>query len=216
MIIVGAGRVGRHLANLLIEKKNEVALIEKNKEKSEEVSRDTDALIINGDGTQIKTLEEANARSADALVAATGHDEINLLSGLVAKNIGVKTVISRVSNPDYKEVFKKLGMDFVVSPEATAAEHIEKLIRTPSISDLAILEKSGLEILEFKVTRDSKIAEKTVGEIRPEGFLIMAVYKNGVLGIPSAKTVLSKGDEVLILAESTKIEEAEKLFIKKS
>ncbi|MFH1774739.1 MAG: TrkA family potassium uptake protein, partial [Methanobacteriota archaeon] len=188
MIIVGAGRVGRHLANLLIEKKNEVALIERDKEKSEEVSREIDALIINGNGTQVKTLEEANARSADALVAATGKDEINLLSALVAKNMGVKIVISRVSNPEYKEVFKKLGIDFVVSPEATAAEHIEKLIRRPSSSDLAILEKSGLEILEFKITKDSKIAEKTVGEIRPEGFLIMAVYKNGVLSIPSAKT----------------------------
>ena len=215
MIIVGAGRVGRHLANLLIEKKNEVALIERDKEKSEEVSREIDALIINGDGTQVKTLEEANAKSADALVAATGKDEINLLSALVAKNMGVKIVISRVSNPEYKEVFKKLGIDFVVSPEAAAAEHIEKLIRRPSSSDLAILEKSGLEILEFKITKDSKIAEKTVGEIRPEGFLIMAVYKNGVLSIPSAKTVLSKEDEVLVLAESKKIEEAEKLFIKK-
>lgn len=215
MIIVGAGRVGRHLANLLIEKRNEVALIERDKEKSEEISRDIDALVINGDGTQIKTLEEANAKSADALVAATGKDEINLLSGLVAKNIGVKTVISRVSNPEYKEVFKKLGMDFVVSPEATAAEHIEKLIRRPSISDLAILEKSGLEILEFKITKDSKAAGKTVGEIRPDGFLIIAVYKGGILSIPSAKTALSAGDKVLVLAESKKIDDAEKLFIKK-
>ncbi len=215
MIVVGAGRVGRHLANLLIEKKNEVALIERDKEKSEEVSREIDTLIINGDGTQVKTLEEANVKSADALVAATGKDEINLLSALVAKNMGVKLVISRVRNPEYKEVFKKLGIDFVVSPEAAAAEHMEKLIKRPSISDLAILEKSGLEILEFKITKDSKIAEKTVGEIRPEGFLIMAVYKNGVLSIPSAKTVLSKGDEVLVLAESKNIEEAEKLFIKK-
>jgi trk system potassium uptake protein TrkA len=215
VIVVGAGRVGRHLANLLIEKKNEVALIERDKEKSEEVSREIDTLIINGDGTQVKTLEEANVKSADALVAATGKDEINLLSALVAKNMGVKLVISRVRNPEYKEVFKKLGIDFVVSPEAAAAEHMEKLIKRPSISDLAILEKSGLEILEFKITKDSKIAEKTVGEIRPEGFLIMAVYKNGVLSIPSAKTVLSKGDEVLVLAESKNIEEAEKLFIKK-
>ncbi len=216
MIIVGAGRVGRHLANLLIEKKNEVAIIEKNKDKSEEVSREIDALIINGDGTQIKTLEEANARSADALVAATGQDEINLLSGLVAKNIGVKTVISRVSNLEYKEVFKNLGIDFVVSPETTAAEHIEKLLRRPSISDLSILEKSGLEILEFKITKDSKISGKTVGEIRPEGFLIMAVYKNGVPGIPSAKTAFSTGDEVLVLAESKRIEDAEKIFAKKA
>jgi trk system potassium uptake protein TrkA len=197
-----------------VENKHEVAIIERSKDLSQELSRDMDALVINGDGTQLKTLEGVNAKSADVLVAATGKDEINLLSGLVAKNLGVKTVISRVSNPEYKEVFRNLGIDFVISPEVTAAEYIDKIIRRPSAIDLAILGRSDVEILEFVVNGGSKIAGQEVRELSPKGFLIIAVHKRGDLVIPSGSTVIEEGDEVLVLAKSESVGEVEKLFTK--
>lgn len=197
-----------------MENKHEVAIIERDKDLSQEMSRDMDALVINGDGTQLKTLEEVNAKSADALVAATGKDEINLLSGLVAKSLGVKTVISRVSNPDYKEVFRNLGIDFVISPEVTAAEYIDKIIRRPSAIDLAILGRSDVEILEFVVNGGSKIAGRKVKELSPKGFLIIAVHKRGDLVIPTGSTVIEEGDEVLVLSKSESVGEVEKLFSK--
>lgn len=197
-----------------MENKHEVAIIERSKDLSQELSRDMDALVINGDGTQLKTLEGVNAKSADVLVAATGKDEINLLSGLVAKNLGVKTVISRVSNPEYKEVFRNLGIDFVISPEVTAAEYIDKIIRRPSAIDLAILGRSDVEILEFVVNGGSKIAGREVRELSPKGFLIIAVHKGGDLVIPSGSTVIDEGDEVLVLAKSESVGEVEKLFTK--
>jgi trk system potassium uptake protein TrkA len=197
-----------------VENKHEVAIIERSKDLSQELSRDMDALVINGNGTQLKTLEGVNAKSADVLVAATGKDEINLLSGLVAKNLGVKTVISRVSNPEYKEVFRNLGIDFVISPEVTAAEYIDKIIRRPSAIDLAILGRSDVEILEFVVNGGSKIAGQEVRELSPKGFLIIAVHKRGDLVIPSGSTVIEEGDEVLVLAKSESVGEVEKLFTK--
>jgi trk system potassium uptake protein TrkA len=197
-----------------VENKHEVAIIERNKDLSQELSRDMDALVINGDGTQLKTLEGVNAKSADALVAATGKDEINLLSGLVAKNLGVKTVISRVSNPEYKEVFRNLGIDFVISPEVTAAEYIDKIIRRPSAIDLAILGRSDVEILEFVVNGGSQIAGHEVQELSPKGFLIIAVHKGGELVIPTGSTILEEGDEVLVLSKSESVSKVEKLFAK--
>lgn len=199
---------------MLVDNKHEVAVIERDKDLSQEISRELDALVINGDGTQLKTLEGVNAKTADALVAATGKDEINLLSGLVAKNLGVKLVICRVSDPEHKDVFKNLGVDYVISPEVTAAEYIDKIIRRPSAIDLAIIGKSDVEILEFIVNGGSNIAGKAVKDISPKDFLIIAVHKKGELVIPSGKTLIEEGDEVLVLAKTGSVAEVEKLFAK--
>ena len=214
VIIVGAGRVGRHLAELLIREKHDVTIIEKDKGICNEISKELDALIINGDGTQIKTLEEINIATADAFVACTGKDEVNLLSSLMAKNFGVKIVITRVGKPEYKDVFLKLGVDFVVSPEVAAAEYIGKLIMRPSVCDLAILGRSDVEILEYRITEDSKVVNKRIEEIKPKDYLIIAVYKNGKLIIPTGSTKLNVDDRVLVLVKAEAIREVEKLFTK--
>jgi len=212
-VILGAGRVGKHLATLLIERHHEVALIEQDKELCQEVSGELDVLIINGDGTSPKHLEEVNVGECNAFVAATGKDETNLLSALVAKNMGVKNVISRVSNPEYVEVFQKLDIGHIISPEVTAAIYIEKLIMRPGVADLAILGRSDVEILEFLVTEESYIFGREVGSIKSNGYLFLAVYKNGDLIIPTGKTVFVKDDRVLVLLKTNIVDEVERLFI---
>lgn len=211
-MILGAGRVGRHLAALLLEQRHEVAIVELNKEKCQAISTELDVLVVNADGTSPKSLEEVNVKECNAFVAATGKDETNLLAALIAKNMGVKNVIARVSNPDYRDVFKQLHIDHIISPEITAAMYIEKLIMRPGVADLAILGRMDVEILEFVVTEDSFIFGREVGGIKPRGFLFVAIYKNGDLIIPTGKTVLAKGDRVLVLSKTDQAKEVEKLF----
>ncbi|MEE9594171.1 MAG: NAD-binding protein [Candidatus Hydrothermarchaeales archaeon] len=210
---MGAGRVGKHLATLLLKRNHEVALIEQDKELCQEVSSELDVLIINGNGTSPKNLEEVNVSECDAFVAATGRDESNLLAALVAKNMGVKSVISRVSNPEYVEVFQKLDVGHIISPEVTAAIYIEKLIMRPGVADLAILGRTDVEILEFNVTEESYIFGREVGSIKSNGYLFLVIYKNGDLIIPTGKTVFAKGDRVLVLLKTEIVDEVERLFI---
>ncbi len=191
---------------------HEVALIEIDKEKCQKISTELDALVVNADGTSPKNLEEVNLKECNAFVAATGKDETNLLAALVAKNMGVKNVIARVSNPDYRDVFQKLNIDHIISPEITAAMYIEKLIMRPGVADLAILGRMDVEILEFIVSDDSFIFGREVGSIKPTGFLFVAIYKNGDLVIPTGKTMLTKGDRVLVLTKTDVAKEVEKLF----
>lgn len=189
-----------------------MAVIEIRKEVSQEIAQSIDALVINGDGTQQETLEEADAKNADVFVAVTGRDEVNLLSGLVAKNIGVKSVICRVSNPHYKDVFKRLGLDYVISPEFTAAEYIEKLIRRPSMVDIAFLGRKDIEILEFLIATNSKVADMSLREINPKGFSVIAVYRDSKLIIPSGDTILKSDDKVLVLAKNEAFADVNALF----
>lgn len=203
------------MARLLAKGKHNVVVIEKSKELSEEISGEiSDALIINGDGTHAKTLEEADVKNLDFFISVTGKDEVNMLSCLVAKNMGVKNVIARVGDPGYRKVFKNLGVDYVISPEVTAAEYIEKLIMRPAVMDLTTVGKGDVEILEFVVYEDSLINEKRVGEIQPKDFLFIAVYKGKDLTIPSGDTVFEKDDTVLVAVKTDAVKNVEKLFRK--
>ncbi len=211
-MIVGAGRVGLNVGTLLMKHGHEIALIEKDKEKCEEASRKIDALVVNDDGTQPSVLEEVGVKNADVFVAATGKDEVNLFASLVARDMGAKSIIARVSNPEHKEIFKKLAIGHVISPELTAATYIEKLVMRPGVADLALLGREDVEILEFQVKDESSVNGKEVGGVKANGFLFIAIYKNGDLVIPTGKTIFEDGDRVLVLVKTEVASEVEKLF----
>jgi len=111
IIILGGGRVGLTLTKLLINDGYDVTLIESNEDLSNDLASELDAWIINGNGTDTKTLENANIQDADFFIAATGFDETNLLSSVLVKNYKmpyeIPKVISRVSNPDNVDVFER-------------------------------------------------------------------------------------------------------------
>jgi trk system potassium uptake protein TrkA len=212
IIIVGAGRVGRYMAQML-EKDHEISIVEKDKDLAQEASRSLDALVIQGDGTETKTLEEAGIKNADVVAGVTGLDEINLLTCLLAKSLGVKTVLTRVEKPEYLNVFKSLGIDHVVSPELSVADRICRLITRPSATDLALIEGSDVEILEFTIHPDSMVRDKKVGEIPPNGFLIISVKKDEAIEIPSPETKLEEQDKVWVLLKSQFVKSVSKLFV---
>ncbi|MFV2041549.1 MAG: TrkA family potassium uptake protein [Candidatus Hydrothermarchaeales archaeon] len=212
IIIVGAGRVGMFMAQKL-EKDHEVSIIEKDKDLAQEASRALDVLVIQGDGTETKTLEEAGVKDVDVIAGVTGKDEINLLSCLLAKSLGIKTVLARVGKPEYIEVFKSLGIDHVVSPELSVADRLYRLITRPTASDLALIEGSDVEILEYTIQANSLVKDKKVGEIPPNGFLIISVRKGDEILIPTPNTVLEELDKVWVLLKSQFIKNVTKLFV---
>ncbi len=163
IVIMGGGRVGLRLAISLITAGLDVTLIENDSDLCSNAANELDAVVICGNGTDIKTLLEANIADADVFVAATGNDEANLLSCILVKDYKIPKVIARVSNPDHDEAFRKVGIDIVVSPELTAAGYLEKMITRPKIADLIVIGKGNAELLELSVN-NSKIFGKKIGE----------------------------------------------------
>ena len=214
IIIAGIGRVGYTLAKSLSEKGHDIVLIDIDKEKCKKASADIDALVINGDCTKIKTLEEAGIEDADMYIAVTGKEEVNLMSTLLAKSCGVKKTIARISEIEYKDVFERLGVDVVVSPELIAANYIEKLIERPGILDLAIVGRGEAEILEFIIPEKAKVVNKKIKELgRPKDYLIIAIYEGDELKIPSGDTELKEGDRVLVLVKKDSADIIRKMFL---
>ena len=212
IVIMGGGRVGLRLAISLVKVGLDVTLIENDSDLCSNAASELDAMVICGNGTDIKTLLEANIAEADVFVEATGNDEANLLSCILVKDYKIPKVIARVSNPDHDEAFRKVGIDIVVSPELTAAGYLEKLITRPKIADLIVIGKGNAELLELSVN-NSKIFGKKIGDLSPtDDYIIAAVHKNGEIKIPKDGMMLKKGNRISILVKTPAIKAVTKKF----
>jgi trk/ktr system potassium uptake protein len=163
----------------------------------------------------VKTLEEANIADADAFVAATGNDEVNLLACILVKDFNPKKLIARISDPAHEDAFRKVGIDATVSPELTAASYLEKLIIRPKIADMVILGKGNAELLDIPV-ENHKVIGKKIGDLSPtKEYIICAIYKgpeNEII-IPEPDMVLEEGNKISILIKTKSIKKVMKMFI---
>lgn len=202
VIIMGLGRVGLSLANLLIDDGYDLTLIDDNEALCNEAAAELDALVICGNGTNSKLLEETNIEDADFFIATTGNDEANLLSCILVRKYNVPNIIARVSNPDHEEAFKEVGIDNVISPEITAAGFLEKLVTRPNVADLISLGEGDAEILDMTITND-KIVGKRIKDISPtKDYIIIATYQqDGKLVIPQPDNTIARGEKVSVLVK---------------
>jgi trk system potassium uptake protein len=214
VVIMGGGRVGLNLASFLIADGHDVTLIENNGTLCNNAASDLDALIICGNGTDTKTLEEANVKDADVYVAATGNDETNLLSCILVREWNIPKIFARVSDPSHGEAFRKVGINSVISPELTTASYLEKLIIRPKIADLVVLGKGDAELLDLTLENEKTIGER-IGDISPNNnFIIVAVYENGDITIPKPNMVLKVGMKISILVKTKYAKEVMRRFTK--
>ena len=201
IVIMGGGRVGLALANLLIENGQDITLIESDETLCADVAAELDALVICGNGTNSKLLEETNIEDADYFIATTGNDEANLLSCILVRKYNVPHIIARVSNPDHEEAFKEVGIDHVISPESAAAAQLQKLVTRPNAAELMTLGEGDAEILDMTITND-KIVGKRYKDISPtKDYIIISTYQNGKLVIPQPENTVSRGEKVTVLVK---------------
>jgi trk system potassium uptake protein TrkA len=210
---MGAGRIGITLAEFLIDKGYDITVIESIKAECNKAVSELDAMVICGNGTDTKILEESNISDADFFVAVTGNDETNLLTCILAKSYGVPKVISRMSRIDHRDAFKKVGIDHVISPELAAAGFLERIISRPNASDLTEFGRGDAEILDITIT-NSQINGKRVSEVSPtDDYIIISVYHKEILKIPKPDNILSKSDKILVLAKKGTAKKVNKIFM---
>jgi len=214
IIIIGAGELGFYLAQLLLEEEHDAVVVDKDPARCEKISQKLDIVATQGDGTETAVLEKVGVKEADAVVALTGQDETNMVISLLAKELGAKTVVARISRVEYDEtVLKKLGIDIVIHPEAAAAGYIEELITKPEVLDLAFISRGQAEIMEVMIKKGSKVAGKKIKDIEhPPGSAIVALYEGKNLIIPKPVDVIRIGQKVLILAKRDVADKVRKMI----
>lgn len=211
-IIMGGGRVGLALANLLIDSGADITLIESDEALCNEVAAELDALVIHGNGTSSKLLEETNIEDAEYFIATTGNDEANLLSCILVRKYDVPNIIARVSNPEHEEAFKEVGIDKVISPEISAARELAQYVNNPNVSTLTTLGEGNAEIIEMTITND-KVVGKRFKEISPtKDYIIIATYHNGKFIIPQPDNTIARGEKVSVVVKRGTMKKVSKIL----
>jgi trk/ktr system potassium uptake protein len=210
VVITGAGAVGRHLATDLAGRGHEVVVLEQDRitvEKSREAAEGVEFVL--GDGCEPWVLEQVQLSTADVVVAATGDDEDNLVTSLLAKQEhAVPRVLARVNNPRNEWMFtEQWGVDEAVSPPHILTALVEEAVSVGDLVRLLRLAGGRVALVEVRLPERSPNAGRPLYELRlPGDSAVVAVLREGHVVIPQPETVLSPGDEVLALA-SPEVEE---------
>ncbi|WP_332897271.1 MULTISPECIES: cation:proton antiporter domain-containing protein [unclassified Haladaptatus] len=213
VIIVGGGKVGRALAERLVDRGENVVIIEQDSSVLQ-IARDAGYTVHNGDGTDTDVLRSAGADNAKTIVAATGDDDVNLLvSQLASSKFGIDRIMARANNPDNVDAFEELGVRTISSALATAYA-LDNLIERPALSNwMTEIGRSG-DVQETEVTAEDLVG-KTIGEIDvelPDGVLIALVSRDGKNQMPDEDFTLQNGDHVTLLGRKESVRQALKTF----
>jgi trk/ktr system potassium uptake protein len=203
VLIVGAGKVGWNLARELIQKDNEVTLIESDAARYAVVEEELEHSVQYGDGSELWVLERAGIERADLVIAVTGDDEDNILISQVAREkYVVDRIVARCNNPRNLQHFELLGIKPAVSATDLILRLIEHEVPKYGLVHLLDLPQEQLEIIELEVAADSPAAGKRVKELGlPDGTLVISVLRDGGGFVPTGDSVVQAGDEVLVVLD---------------
>jgi len=204
VVISGAGAVGRYLASDLAVRGHDVLVIEQDPA-TLEVAKDwaSDVAFLLGDACEPWVLEKAELKAADAVVAATGDDEDNLVTSLLAKQeFAVPRVLARVNNPRNEWMFtEQWGVDVAVSVPHLLTALVEEAVTVGDLVRILRLEGGRVGLVELTIPDTWPNAGRPIYELRlPPDSAIVAVLREGHVVIPMPETVITPGDEVLALA----------------
>ncbi len=210
IIIAGAGEVGFHLAKLLSYESQEITLIDSDKESLTYANNHLDIRVIKGDATSIAVLKDARINTAELFIAVTSSETTNITASVLAKQLGAKRTIARISNAEFidqkEEVgFSKFGIDELISPESLAASEIELLLNQYAFNDSYEFEDGALTMLSLRLSRTAAFVDKTVKEAAEAfselHFVPIAIQRFGTQYtiIPRGDTQFKEGDKVVFV-----------------
>ncbi len=210
--IIGGGEVGLMLAQNLETLKIKTKIIEADYERCEKISQELKhTLVINGDGTDLKLLDEESINECDVAISVTNNDERNLLCSLISKQLGVKRVISRVSKVLNIPLFEKVGIDIAISPKNSAINEVKNDLAENDVDILATVEQGKGEVLE--ITVKPEFSNKKVMELRfPAPAIIGVIIRKNKVLIPKGDTELKYDDIMIIFTKSESAEDIKEFF----
>ena len=203
MVIVGGGKVGWNLARIMLERRHNVSLIEKDRQRCERLADDLDAAIYRGDGTNVGVLEAAGAQNADVFMTVTGSDQDNLVACQVARDhFHAKKVISRVNDPRNIETFQVLGIGNTACSTEILTKMIEQEADLAHMHLIATLNQGKAGICSMTLPSNTALDGVALKDIDlPGGPLVISLIRRGVLTIPNGSTTRQAGDELVAVSE---------------
>lgn len=215
IMITGGGNIGKHLSDSM-SGNFQVKVIEKNEDRAEYLSEVLDDVtIINADSSNEDILLEENIEHMDVFCALTNDDEANILSAMLAKKLGSKTVMSIINKTSYSDLVEKQEIDIIISPEDLTIGALLTHIRRGTILKAHSLMHGFLELLEIEVrdNPDTKILGKNIGQLNlSENIVLCCIIRNNEFIFDSSNILLEQSDRLVCLVNKKDVKQIEDLF----
>ena len=209
--MVGAGEVGSYVADRLSREGHDVALVDLDASRLRQLGDDLDVLTVIGSGTHPEALRRAGVEQTDLLVAVTSNDEVNLISSLLAKSIGVERTIVRIEaselrGADAEQIRLASGVDLVIDPDAETAAEVLELLDYPGADEVAHMAGGEVVVIGARLSADAPLVGRTLKDIGEEfepdwDFLVGSIGRGNETIIPRRDHRLEAGDHLRVVAK---------------
>ncbi len=216
VIIAGGGNIGLYVARTLEERNRtaRIKIIERSHDRAVEVADELRrTVVLNGNSLEREVLTEAGAAAADTLVALSNDDEVNVITCVMAKQMGCRRTMALINNRSYPDFSDTLGIDATVNPRSVTVSKVLQHVRRGRIRLVHSIGDGRAEVIEAEALETSPLVGKPLKELDlPDGIRIGAVYRDDTVLVPSGSLQIRAGDRVIIFALAERVREVEQMF----
>jgi len=208
-VIAGAGDMGYHLAEQLSYDNKDITLIDTDREVLDYVSSKLDVFTVQGDATAFEVLKRANVNRASMVLCVTTSEKTNIVTAVLAKQLGAKRVMARVRNHSYLDpenlsYFKNLGIDNLISPTMLCSKHIFNMIENSSFTEVFDFEGGKLNIVGITLDQSNPLVNQRIMDTKSnpifDDIRIIAILRDQKTIIPRGSTIIRNSDHVFFIS----------------
>ncbi|WP_304581762.1 Trk system potassium transporter TrkA [uncultured Alistipes sp.] len=220
IVIAGAGEMGSHLARMLSGNGHDITIVDSDQKLLSEVGSLADVITVEGDSTTFGTLRKASVRRCDLFIAVNHEENDNIVAAMLAKKLGAKKSIARIDNNEYlepnnKEVFIDMGIDYLFYPEKVAAHEVINLLGHTSTTEYVDFSSGKLSLVVFRLEPASPLVGQELAGFSDDGaplsYRTVAIARSGQTIIPSRGELFMEGDMVYVIARQDAVREVMEL-----
>jgi trk system potassium uptake protein TrkA len=209
IVFIGTGKITLNVARSLIESGHEVVIIEKDKERIDELSDELDCGFIHGDGSAPDTLEEVGPGQTNCLFCLTSNDQNNIIAGLVGRSLGFDKTIIKIEDFSYEHICAELGLEDVIVPTRTISRYLVDMIKGGGASELSNVLRDKARFYTFVIGEEED--NKKVADLDlPKNAKIICFYRDKEFNVANADSTLKSDDEAVLIADMDALESLKK------
>lgn len=216
IVIAGGGNIGLYVARTieLRQSRTKVKIIEASRRRAVAIADELRrTVVLNGSALDQKLLQEADIADADLMVAVTNDDQVNILSSVLAKQLGCKSNLVLINNPTYHDFTDMLGIDAHVNPRTVTISRVLQHVRRGRIRAVHSIQRGAAEIIEAEALETSPLVGPELRELElPDGIRLGAIYRNGEVLKPSGTMRIKPKDRIVMFAMAKAVKQVEQLF----
>ena len=221
IVIVGAGKLGYSIAELLANEEFDVVLVDQDETRLEAAKNTLDVLTVTANGASPITMNDPDIRSADILIAVTAGDEVNMIACILAKKHGITHTVARIRDMQFlseeKEYLKEnFDIDLMLNPELITAREVYRILMTPAALDVEDFASGKVRLFETKVTRHSPLANIPLKDLEmPKAILAGMIFRDHRMIIPHGDDCLLPHDNAYFIGDPAEIEKFSETFVQR-